>query len=259
MGQLREQLREQVWRIPGEFVLALFFCAPAFAAPYPTADQLRSAIGEITAQAKSEHLEVEILDAQQEGVTRPLMAASLSLDDGVCVIYYNSKPEDGLIQLFDAMPSRDVPIWLNSVAVHEIAHCVEKREAYIRHRFDKVLPPGYALHEPTIQGYSSVIKSGVMETWGEALADIASILYFQQAVPDRWEELSNRLIDMRSNLARKWPEHDNSDLLRKIVAAKPAIPANQSLYEASFQLRQQFSTGNIARTVSAVRAAIIAH
>ena len=32
-----------------------------------------------------------------------------------------------------------------------------------------------------IQGYVSVVKSGALEAWGEALADISSLLYLKQA------------------------------------------------------------------------------
>jgi hypothetical protein len=230
-------------------IAALFCCAPAFAAPYPTADQLRKAIGEIAARVKSEQLEVEILDAREEGVTRPMMSSGLSLGDGVCIVYYNTKPEDGLIQFFDSMPAEDMPIWLNSVAMHEVTHCIEKREAYIRRRFDLVLPPGYSREHLTVQGYMSVAHAGALETWGEALADIASVLYFRQAVPKRWRELAGRLADMRSNLAGKWPEHDTSPWLRKIIAAGAETPANQSLFETAFQLRRQYGPDKVAPAV----------
>jgi hypothetical protein len=234
--------------------LGLFFGIPAYAAPYPTAEQLRNAIAETTAQLKSERLEVESLDAQADGVTRPLMASGFSLGDGVCVVYYNAKPEDGLVQFFDSVPAADLSIWLNSVAVHEITHCIEKREAYVHRRFDKVLPAGYSRDNMTIQGYSSVVRSGAVEIWGEALADIASVLYFQQAVPERWEQFANGLAAMRRNLAGKWPEHDTSVWLRKVVAARPQNPANQSLFETAFQLRRQFSTASDVPAIPAPRA-----
>lgn len=227
----------------GTIALGLLFCTSAWAAPYPTADQLRHAIAEISVQLKSEQMEVAMLDAQKEGVTLPLMAAGLRLGDGVCVVYYNAKPEDGLIQFFEPVSAGDLPIWLNSIAVHEITHCIEQREAYIRRRFELVLPPGVTHENITVQGYFSVVKSGAVETWGEALADIVSVLYFKQTVPDRWEQFANTLAAMRSNQAARWPEHNTSAWLQKVVAAGADKPAHLSLFEAAFQLRRQFSTG----------------
>jgi hypothetical protein len=235
-------------------VVGMIVCAPAFAAPYPNADQLRKAIADVALQVKSEKLEVEILDARKEGVTRPMMSTGLSLDDGVCVVYYNTRPEDGLVQFFDSVSAQDLPIWLNSIAIHEVTHCIEQREAYIRGRFDAVLPPGYSREPLTVQGYMSVVHVGALETWGEALADIASVLYFKDAVPDRWQEFANRLADMRSGLAVKWPEHDTSPWLRKLIAAGAVNPANQSLFEAAFQLRRQFAPGDIVPPVSPAHA-----
>ncbi len=239
-------------------VMGMLCCSPAFAAPYPTADQLRKAIADIAAHVKSEKLEVEILDAQKEGVTRPMMSTGLSLGDGVCVVYYNTKPEDGLVQFFDSVSAQDVPLWLNSIAVHELTHCIEQREAYIRGRFDAVVPPGFSRELLTVQGYMSVVHVGAMETWGEALADIASVLYFKQVVPDRWKEFANRLAAMRSGLAAKWPEHDTSPWLRKVIAAGAVKPANQSLFEAAFQLRREFAPSDIVAPASAPRAPAVA-
>jgi hypothetical protein len=238
---------------PKVAVAGMFCCAQAFAAPYPTADQLRKAAADIVAQVKSEQLKVEILDAREEGVTRPMMSSGLSLDDGVCLVYYNAKPEDGLVQFFDTMSAQDLALWLNSVAIHEVTHCIEKREAYIRGHFDAVLPPGFSREPLTLQGYMSVAHVGAIETWGEALADIASVLYFKQAAPERWREFANRLADMRSGLAAKWPEHDTSPWLRKVIAAGALKADNQSLFEAAFQLRRQFAPGDIIAPASAAR------
>jgi hypothetical protein len=221
-------------------VPGLLCWSAALAASYPTADQLRAAIVEVAAMVKPEKLELEILDAQKEGLTQPLMGAGLSLDDGVCVVYYNAKPEGGLIQFFETLPAQDMPVWLNSIAVHEVTHCIEQREAYIRGHFDTVLPPGISRDHLTVQGYLAVVHSGAVETWGEALADIASVLYFRQAVPERWEQFANSLAGMRSNLAGKWPEHDTSAWLHKMIAAHADKPANQSLFQAAFQLRRQY-------------------
>ena len=223
--------------------LALLWCMHAGAAPYPTEDQLRTAIGEIAGLLKSEGLELEILDARKEGVTQPLLAAGLTLPNGVCLIFFNPAPEDGLTQFFDTIDRNDMPVLLDALAVHEASHCVEQREAYIRKRFDKVLPPGFKRDNVTIQGYLSVVKSGVLVTWGEALADIASVLYLKRAAPDRWMLLANGIAAMRHNLAWKWPEHDTSVWLHGIIATDVSEAANQSLFDTAFQLRRRFRSG----------------
>lgn len=220
--------------------LALLCCSHASAVPYPTEDQLRTAIGEVAGLLKSEGLELEILDARKEGLTRPLMAAGLNQTTGVCLVFYNTKPEDGLIQFFDSIDQKDLPVMLNAIAVHEATHCIEQREAYVRKRFDKVLPPDFKRDNMTIQGYLSVVKSGALLTWSEALADIASVLYLKRAVPGQWVRFSNRIAAMRRDLAWKWPEHDTSAWLHRIIAADTGEAANQSLFEAAFQLRRQY-------------------
>src|SRR5665647_3647585 len=105
------------------------------------------------------------------------------------------------------------------MATHEIAHCIEHREAYVRKRFDKILPPGYRSDNVTVQGYMGAMESEALETWSEALADIASLLYLKQATPDHWLEMASGVAKMRSDLARKWPEHNTSQWLYKIIAA----------------------------------------
>ena len=92
----------------------------------------------------------------------------------------------------------------------------------------------------TVQGYLSAVKSGALETWGEALADITSVLYLKQAVPDRWAQFANGLAAMRHDLARKWPAHDTSAWLYPIIAADIDKAADQSLFEAAFRLRRQY-------------------
>ena len=47
--------------------LALLCCIHASASPYPTENQLRTAIGQVEGMLKSEGLELEILDARKEG------------------------------------------------------------------------------------------------------------------------------------------------------------------------------------------------
>ena len=219
--------------------LVLLSGGSAFAAPYPTADQLRTAIGVAAGLAKTEGLALEMQDAREAGVTLPLMAAGLDLTNGVCRIFYNPKPEDGLKQFFDGIQEKDLPVWLGAIAVHEATHCIEQREVYIRGRFDKVLPPDFKRDGMTVQGYLGVVKSGVVETWGEALADIASVLYLKQAVPDQWVNFAQGIIAMRRDLAGKWPSHDTSPWLKKLIAAHDEPPAQQSCFEAAFQLRRQ--------------------
>jgi hypothetical protein len=92
----------------------------------------------------------------------------------------------------------------------------------------------------SIQGYLSVVKSGALVTWGEALADIASVIYLKRAVPGQWVRLSNGIAAMRHDLAWKWPEHDTSAWLHKIIAADIGEAANQSLFETAFQLRRRY-------------------
>ena len=223
--------------------LVLLCCSHASAVPYPTEDQLRAAIGEVAGILKSEGLELEVLDARKEGLTRPLMAAGLSLPSGVCLVFYNTKPEDGLTQFFDAMDQQDLPVMLNAMAVHEATHCIEQREAYIRKHFDKVLPPDFKRDSVTVQGYLSVVKSGALVTWSEALADIASVLYLKQTVPGRWARLSNGIAAMRHDLASKWPAHDTSAWLHPVIAADDDMAVNENLFETAFQLRRQYRPG----------------
>jgi hypothetical protein len=224
----------------GVAILALICNSAVFAAGYPAEEQLRRAIGEIASLAKGEALEIEILDAQKEGLTQPLMVAGLSLTSGACLVFYNIKPVDELSRFFDTMDERDLAVWLNAIAVHEVTHCIEQREAYILKRFDKVLPPGFTRTDVTLQGYLSVVQSGAVEKWGEALADIAALLYFKQAVPGEWQRFANDLATMRERLAKKYPQHDTASWLRKIIAADTDQGADQSIFEAAFQLRRQY-------------------
>lgn len=220
--------------------LALLCCSQASAVPYPTEDQLRAAIAEVAELLKDERLELEIRDARKQGLTRPLMAAGLNRSTGVCLVFYNTRPEDGLTQFFAAIHEQDLPVWLKAIAVHEVTHCFEQREAYIRKRFDKVLPPDFKRDNVTVQGYLSAVKSGALETWSEALADIASVLYLKQTVPDRWAQFAVRLAGMRYDLAGKWPAHNTSSWLYQIIAADVDKPVDQSLFETAFQLRRQY-------------------
>jgi hypothetical protein len=224
----------------GVATLVLSCVIDALAVPYPTEGQFRQAIGEVAGLLKNEGLQVEILDAQQEGVMQPLMAAGLSLTSGACLIFYNTRPLDALRPFFDSVAEQDLPVWLNAIAVHELTHCVEQREAYIRKRFDRVLPPDFAPDNLTVKGYVSLVKSGEVETWSEALADIAAVLYFKQAVPAHWRQFAQRLATMRIELAKTYPAHNTATWLHKIIAANADPVANQNLFEAAFALRSQY-------------------
>jgi hypothetical protein len=210
---------------------------------YPTEDQLRTAIEIAAKQLQAEGLSLKMFDAQTVGKAQPLLAAGLNLDSGACLIFYNTKPEDGLTQYFETISETDLPLLLNSMAMHEVAHCVEQREAYVHKRFDKILPPGFGSDTATFNGYVQAVKSGALETWGEALADITSLLYLKQAAPDHWVELAKGVAGMRHTLAYKWPEHDTSPWLYKFIATDAEATANQSLFETAFQLRRQFRPG----------------
>ena len=223
----------------------LLCCSYASAAPYPTESQLRTAIENAAILAKAEDLDVARFDAQKVGMAQPLLAARLSAETGTCQVFYNTKPEDGLTQYFETIAANDLPVLLIALATHEVAHCVEYREAYVRKRFDKILPPGFRSDSATVQGYMGAVKSGALETWGEALADIASLLYLKQATPNHWLELAKGVAGMRRDLASKWPEHDTSPWLYKIIAADADAnaPLNRSLFETAFQLRRQYRPG----------------
>jgi len=236
----------------------LFVCGVSFAqappagrprnpAPYPTEIQLRTAVQNAAQLLQAEGLRLQMFDSLKAGKLQPLLAAGLNLETGACLVYYNTKPEDGLTQYFETIAADDLPVLLNAMAVHEATHCVEQREAYVRKRFDKILPPEFGSDSGTINGYVRAVKSGALETWGEALADIASLLYLKQAAPDRWTELAKGIAGMRHGLARKWPEHDTSTWLYKIIDpnadAELNAMADQSLFETAFQLRRKYRPG----------------
>ncbi|MBE0623259.1 MAG: hypothetical protein IH606_00475 [Burkholderiales bacterium] len=216
---------------------------PGHPAAYPTQGQLRAAIESAATLASAERLEVEIVDARKAGMTQPLLAAKLDLATATCRIFYNTKPEDGLTQYFETIAADDLPVLLTAMAVHEVAHCIEYREAYVHKRFDKVLPPGFRSESMTVQGYMGALKNGRLQTWGEALADIASVLYLKQAAPEHWLKLAAGVAGMRHELARKWPEHDTSPWLYRVIAADANLPRNQSLFEAAFQQRWRYRPG----------------
>lgn len=220
--------------------LAMLCCPPLWAASYPTESQLRTAIGAGAGVLKEEGMEIQMLDAQKEGLSLSLLAAGLNLDTGVCLVFYNTKPAEGLTRFFAGLEEKDMPLWLDAIAVHEATHCVEQREAYLRRHFDKVLPPNVERDHMTVQGYLSVVKSGAVETWGEALADIASVLYLKEVAPERWTYFAQGFAALRHDLAGSRPEHDTSAWLQRLIAANDEPVPSQNIFEAAFQLRRKF-------------------
>ncbi|MDP1613132.1 MAG: hypothetical protein Q8M11_18915 [Sulfuritalea sp.] len=223
--------------------LGLCWAMGADAAGYPTEHQFRQALDEVAGVIHAEGMELKVLDAQKEGLTRPLLSAGLNIETNTCVVFFNTRPEDGLTQFFASLGQRDLSIILRAISVHEVAHCVEQREAYVRQRFDKVLPDAYKQSDMSIQGYISVVKSGALETWGEALADISSLLYLKQAAPGRWLYLARRISAMRHELAYRWPQHDTSAWLDRLIDANPEIGNGANLFDAAFKYRRQFRPG----------------
>ena len=227
------------WRLSCVMLL-LFFCAGAGAAPYPTEIQLRTAIGGIAPLLKADGIALEAIDAATVGLTQPLLAAGMTPGGETCRVFFNTKPENGLIEFFAAFDPTEIPLLLESRAVHEAMHCFEQREAFVRKHFNKVLPADFKPDTVTVQGYLSVVKSGALVMWGEALADIASILYLQQAAPAQWKYFADALAAMRHGLATKWPEHDTSRWLTRVIAAEVDASAGRGLFETALQLRSQY-------------------
>lgn len=213
------------------------------AAGYPTESQFRQALNDIAGLVRAEGMELKVLDAQKEGLASPLLAAGLDIGANTCVVFFNTRPEDGLTQFFAGFGEGDMPQLMRALSVHEVTHCVEQREAYVRQRFDKVLPDDYQHDDMTVEGYVSVVKSGVVETWGEALGDISSLLYLKQAMPGRWQGMARRISAMRHELAHKWPQHDTSAWLDRLIKANPDIGDGANLFDAAFQYRRQFRPG----------------
>lgn len=225
-------------------VFALFWAVGVHAASYPTESQFRLALADIDGLVRAEGMALEVQDAQKEGLTLPLLSAGLDLDTNTCMVFFNTRPEDGLVQFFSAINEHDLAPLLRAMSVHEVTHCVEQREAYVLKRFDKVLPDAYKQDDMSIQGYFSVVKSGAVETWGEALADISSVLYLKQTVPDQWLDLARRISAMRHDLASKWPAHDTSVWLDRLVEADVDIADGADLFDSAFRYRKEFGRAN---------------
>jgi len=227
-------------------VFALLWAVGAHAAGYPTENQFRQALDDIDGLLRAEGMTLEVQDAQKEGLTLPLLSTGLNIDNNTCMVFFNTLPEDGLVQFFSAINEHELPLLLRAISVHEVTHCVEQREAYVLKRFDKVLPDAYKQDGMSIQGYFSVVKSGAVETWGEALADIASVLYLKQTMPGQWLELAKRISAMRHDLASKWPTHDTSVWLDRLIELNPNTADGANLFDAAFHYRMQFSRGDNA-------------
>lgn len=220
--------------------LGLSWASGAAAAGYPTESQFRQALDEVASVVRAEGMELKVFDAQKEGMTRPLLSAGLNIEANACVVFFNTRPEGGLTEFFADLKDSDMPAILRAMSVHEVAHCVEQREAYVRQRFDKVLPEAYKRSNMSVQGYISVVKSGALETWGEALADISSVLYLKQTLPGRWLYLARRISAMRHELAQRWPQHDTSAWLDRVIDANPDVGGGASVFDAAFRYRRQF-------------------
>jgi len=224
----------------GIVALAVSWACGAHAADYPTESQFRQALHDVGDLVQAEGMELKVLDARKEGLDRPLLSAGLNIGANTCIVFFNTVPEDGLTQFFADIAESDMAPLLRAMSVHEVAHCVEQREAYVRMHFDKVLPDAYLQEDMTIQSYSSVVASGAVETWGEALADISSLLYLKRTVPDQWLDLARRVSTMRHELAAKWPLHDTSAWLDRLIEANPDSGDGAGMFDAAFQYRKQF-------------------
>jgi len=221
-------------------LIALLFCTTPSASVYPSETAMRQAIHNGARMLRAEGIEIEVRNAQESKVNLPLMSAGLNLTSGVCMVFFNTLPEEGLRKFFDPISEEEMPVLLEAIVVHETTHCVEQREAYVRKDFGKVLPADVDSNNMTIQGYLSVVKSGAVENWGEALADIASVLHLRRTVPDRWLYYANHIAAMRRDSAKKWPEHDTSPWLEKLIADDTKDIGDQNLFELAFQLRERY-------------------
>jgi hypothetical protein len=218
----------------------LLACASAQALPYPDESQFRTAASTAERILKTESIPMELLDARKERVSRPLMSAGLSLRDGVCLIFFNVDPVADVQPFFDGMQTQDFPILMRALAVHESAHCVEQRDAYLNKEFDKVLPPTIPREGMNVQGYLSVVRSGAVEAWGEAFADLAALLYIKQEEPERWVDLAKQLLTLRIERAKLDPEHDTSPWIQRFIEERPSAVAGQTIFDRAFELRRLY-------------------
>ena len=198
---------------------------------------MRDELGAVADLVWNEGLELTVLDARRNGVTRPLLAAGLSTTNGACLVFYNTRPAEILMPFFERMAEADLPLWLRVIAVHEITHCIEQREGYVLGRFDRILPPEMAHAGMTLQGYVSALKNGSLELWGEALADIAAVLWLQKAATGDWRRFATGLATLREELAERNPSHYTGPWLQGLLRACDGAHAERSVYETAFRLR----------------------
>lgn len=211
------------------------------AATYPNEAQFRRAIAEVAPVAAAESLVLEALDAQKENLKRPFMASGLSLINGNCMVFYNTQPFADLKEFFDTMPEADLPLWLRVMAVHEITHCVEQREAFVHRRFARALPPGHIVKGMTVKGYLSDVKTREVGLWQEALADISAVLYLQQAEPTRWKRYAEELAALRAELAPRHPAHVTTGWIEQMLEREPVVRKGESVFERAFVLRMELN------------------
>jgi hypothetical protein len=215
-------------------------CGMTAAAPYPNENQLQDAIGAVAHLVRSEGMGIEIVDARKAGVSRPLMAAGLNTSRNLCMVFYNPKPVNILEPFFTRMPDEDLMLWLKAIAVHELTHCVEQREAYVLARFDRILPPGLPVEGMTVQGYVSAQRAGALELWGEALSDVAAVLWMLQTAPTDWKRFALALAQLREELAPRNPSHLTVPWLHALLAAEPHMQGDKSIFDAAIRLRTRF-------------------
>ncbi len=215
-------------------------CGMTAAAPYPNENQLRDAISAVAHLVRNEGMGIEIVDARKAGVARPLMAAGLNTSRNLCMVFYNPKPASILEPFFDRMPEEDLGLWLKAIAVHELTHCVEQREAYVLARFDRILPPGLPVEGMTVQGYVSAQRAGTFELWSEALSDVAAILWLQEVAPAVWKRFALDFARLREELASRNPSHQTAVWLHAMLAADAHRQNDQSIFDAAIRLRIQY-------------------
>ena len=109
-------------------IMAAVWAMGAHAADYPTESRFRQALAGVERLVRAEGMRLEVLNAQDEGLTRPLLAAGFNIDSSTCIVFFNTRPEDGLTQFFASISERELPPLLRAMAVHEVTHCVEQRE-----------------------------------------------------------------------------------------------------------------------------------
>lgn len=75
------------------------------------------------------------------------------------------------------------------------------------------------------------------------LVDISLVLSLKRTEPARCLDLARRISAMRHDLAHKWPLHDTSAWLDRLIGANPDTGDDASLFDTAFKCRQQFRPG----------------